>query len=428
VSKNFFHKIKEEAKTIGPGFITGTADDDPSGIATYSIAGAKFGYGLCWLSWFLLPMMIAVQEMCARIGIITGEGLAAVLKKHYPKKVLLIVVFLLAVANTINIAANLGIMAASLKMIVNLPFIFWLLLVSISTVLFEIFVPYRTYAKFLRWAAFFLLVYVVTAFLVTRDWLNVLSQTIIPHFELNKDFFATGVGFIGTTISPYLFFWQTSEEVEEEIVDGKIKDFDAQKPSLSSREIRRMRQDTDIGMLFSEIITFFIVATAAATFHVNGITNIETPHQAALALKPLAGDLTYLLFTLGIVGMGLQSIPILAGTVGYAVSETLGVPEGLSKSLGQAKLFYGAIATATIIGVLINLLNINTIKALLYAAIVNGVISVPLIFIILNLADNPKIVGTRKSPLRIRLFGWLAFFFALFAVIFMIVGNLGLLS
>ncbi|MBI3385177.1 divalent metal cation transporter, partial [Candidatus Gottesmanbacteria bacterium] len=235
-------KLKKEIELLGPGFVTGAADDDPSGIATYSIAGAKFGYQFSFLSWLLVPMMVAVQEASARLGLLTGKGLAGVLRIYYSQKLLLFTVSLLLIANIINIGADLGMMAQSAKMILGLPFIFWLIIMTAITIIAEIVIPYRIYAQFLRIASMFLLVYALTFFLVTKDWLNVFWQTIIPHFSLQKDFLLTIVGFLGTTISPYLFFWQASEEVEEEIKKGIISDFGTNKPVLSGREVRTMRQ------------------------------------------------------------------------------------------------------------------------------------------------------------------------------------------
>lgn len=417
--KKIWLKLKKEAQTLGPGFITGAADDDPSGITTYSIAGAKFGYNLSFLSWFLIPMMIAVQECCARIGMVSGMGLAGVLKKYYPKKILFFAVILLMIANIINIGANLGIMAASAQMVFGLHFILWLGVITFLTIAAEIFIPYWIYAKMLRIFGLFLLVYVLTSFLVTPNWTEVIIKTLIPNIVLNREYLMTAVGFLGTTISPFLFFWQASEEVEEEIMHGKIKDFATDRPHLSGREITAMRKDTDVGMVFSNIITFFIVVTTASTLHAQGITDIETPQQIAMALKPLAGDFAYFIFMVGIIGIGLQSVPVLAGSVAYAVTETFGFKEGLFKSFNRAKLFYIIIAVATFIGVLINLLGINTIQALYYSAIINGVIAVPLIFIILKLADNKDVVGNRTSPKAIKFFGWMAFFFILLATIMM---------
>lgn len=416
---SFFKRLKKKAKVLGPGFITGAADDDPSGIATYSIAGAQFGFKLLFLSWLLVPMMIAVQEACARIGLLTGKGLAGVLKKYYSQKILLVSVLLLLIANVINIGADLGIMAQSAKMLFGLPFVFWLIIMTVVTIAFEIAIPYRIYSKFLLVSSMFLLVYVLTSFLAIADWRNVLWQAIIPHFSLQKDFLMTIVGFLGTTISPYLFFWQTSEEVEEKIKRGLVSDFGQVQPALSGREVRLLRQDTNTGMIFSNLITFFIIATTAATLNKNGIFIIETPQQAALALKPLAGQLAYLLFTIGIIGIGLQSIPVLAGSAAYAVAETFGFSEGLFKNFNRAKLFYFTIAISIIVGVLINIFNINTIQALYYSAIINGIISVPLIFVIMKVANDVKVVGKNTSPSGHKFFGWMAFCFMLIAVILM---------
>jgi NRAMP (natural resistance-associated macrophage protein)-like metal ion transporter len=274
-------KIKKLFRKVGPGFITGAADDDPSGIATYSIAGAQFGYRLSWLSLFLLPMMIAIQEMCGRIGMVSGMGLAGTIKKFYSKKLLLLAVTLLIVANTINISADLGIMAASLEMLIGWPFLIWLVLVTLLTLVLEIFVSYKRYSTFLKFMGLSLLVYGLTMLITKQDWGEVARNTLIPHLNFNGVYLMTMVGFIGTTISPYLFFWQASEEVEEEIEDGQVKDFD-KKPKVGRRQIAFLRRDTIVGMVFSNIVAFFIVLTAAATLHANGITDIETPYQAAL--------------------------------------------------------------------------------------------------------------------------------------------------
>ena len=400
--------FKNKFNRLGPGFITGAADDDPSGVATYSIAGAQFGYKLNFLSLLLLPLMISVQEMCGRIGMVSGMGLAGAIKKYYSKKLLISAVLLLFIANTINIGADLGIMAASLEMILGLPFIFWLMVVTIFTLVMEIFVSYNNYSNFLKWMALSLLVYGVTAIITNQNWSQVIFYTLIPHIEFNKDYIMTMVGFLGTTISPYLFFWQAAEEVEEEIRDGKIQEFD-QSPQVMASEINHMRKDTAIGMFFSNLITVCIILTTTATLHVNGITNIETPHQAALALKPLAGNFAFLLFTLGIIGTGLQSIPILAGGVAYAFAESFGFKEGLAKKLTEAKAFYFTIGLATLIGALMNILGINSIKALFYTAIINGIIAVPLIAIIIKLANDERIVGKFKSGRRSNILTWTTF-------------------
>jgi len=414
--------IKEFFKRIGPGFVTGAADDDPSGIATYSIAGAQFGYGMTWLSLFLLPAMISIQEMCGRIGLTTGRGLASVIHKFVGKKVMWFAISLLAFANIVNIGADLGIMAASLNMIFGLPFVFWLFVVAMFIVVLEIWVPYKKYSEVLKWLGMSLFVYVITAFLVKQDWLLILKSTLLPKIEWSSAYIMTMVGFLGTTISPYLFFWQTSEEVEEEISDvrSQISDF-GQKPEVSGGMIKKMRFDTKMGMLFSNLMTFFIVVTTAGTLHTNGIFQINGAEEAAMALKPLAGDFAYLLFAFGMIGIGLQAVPVLAGSLAYAVSEGLGIKEGLGKNFGRAKGFYFILALATMVGVLMNLWGVDTMKALYYAAVVNGVVAVPLIFIIIRLADNEKVVGKFKTEKKYKVIAWITFVFMAMAALVMFV-------
>lgn len=417
--KNLFKIIRHKISRLGPGFITGAADDDPSGIATYSITGAKFGYQLNWLILFTIPMMIAVQEMCGRIGMVSGTGLAGNIRKYYSRKLLYLAIFLLLIANTVNIGANLGIMASSLKMLIGLPFIFWLFFVTVLTVTLEIAVPYDKYSRYLKWMGFTLLVYGLTALITKQNWPAVLFNTIIPHLEFKLEYLMVMVGFLGTTISPYLFFWQTAEEVEEAIKEGKINEFE-QSPIVLEKEIRHMRKDTAIGMIFSQVIAFSIILTAASTLHFNGITEIETPQQAALALKPLAGDLAYLLFSFGIIGIGLQTVPILAGGVAYSFAEAFGFKEGLAKKLTEAKVFYATLGVATVFGALMNFSGINPIKALFYTAIINGVLAVPLILIIIKLADDERIVGKFKNTKLGAFFAWITFVFMGISAVFMI--------
>lgn len=414
--KKIFHKLKSTFSRLGPGFITGAADDDPSGVATYSIAGARFGYQLNWLSLFLIPMMYAIQEMVGRIGLCSGRGLAGVIKKYHSKKLLYFTVSLLVIANLINLSADLGIMAASLEMVFRLPVIFWLVAVTAFSILLEIFIPYKKYSLYLKFMGLSLMVYVVTAFITNPNWPEIIKSTLIPSIRLDLFFLLTVVGFMGTTISPYLFFWQANEEVEEEIDAGKISDFN-QKPHVFPREIGYLKKDTAVGMIFSQIVAAAIVITTAATLHVNNIVNIESPQQAALALKPLAGNLAYLLFAFGIIGIGLQSVPIFAGGIAYALSESLGLKEGLQKKFKQARSFYLIIGLATVIGALMNLVGINPVKALFYAAIINGIISVPLIFIILRLSDDERIVGKFKTGKKEKIIGWITFCFTLIAVL-----------
>ncbi|MFA5750288.1 MAG: divalent metal cation transporter [Candidatus Shapirobacteria bacterium] len=416
---NFFVKLRKFFKKVGPGFITGAADDDPSGIATYSIAGAQYGYKLGWLALFLWPAMVAIQEMCGRIGMASGKGLAGVIKKYHSKRLLFMAVSLLAIANIINIGADLGIMAAAMQMIFGLNFFWWLIFVGVFIILMEIIIPYKKYSKILKWLGLSLMVYVITALMVKQDWRAVIWNTFIPQISFDLSYIMIIIGFLGTTISPYLFFWQASEEIEEEIIKGEVKDFNC-KPEINQSEIKEMGRDTKMGMLFSNLIAFSIILTTAATLHANGIINIETPQQAALALKPLAGNFAYILFAIGIIGIGWQSIPVLAGSLGYALSETFNFKEGFSKKLKKAKMFYFIIAMATIIGLVMNLLQINIMKALYYAAVINGIAAVPLIAIIIKLSDDERIVGRFKTKKKNRIIAWITFGFMLISVLIML--------
>ena len=415
----FFKSVRNIFKKLGPGFITGAADDDPSGVTTYSIAGAQFGYKLNWMSIFLMPMMFSIQEMCGRIGMTSGMGLAGVIKKTYSKGLLYFSVILLITANTLNIAADLGIIAASLKMLLGLPTILWLSIVTVMIIAMEVFISYKRYSIYLKFMSFSLLVYVITAFIVKQDWHSLLFYTFLPHIEFNSVFIMTMVGFMGTTISPYLFFWQASAEIEEKINNKKIKDF-GDKSVTTKKEIKTLGKDTIVGMIFSNLIAAFILITAAATLNKAGITNIETPQQVALALKPLAGNFAYLIFSIGIIGIGLHSIPILAGSATYAIAETFGFKEGLSKKLKKAWPFYLVLGLATLIGALVDLIKINPITALYYVAIINGVISVPLIAIIIKVADNEKVVGKNKSKRIFKIIAWITFAFIGAASLYMI--------
>jgi len=319
--------LKKLFKKIGPGFITGAADDDPSGVATYSQTGSIFGYSQLWLALFTFPFMMVIQQMCGRIGMVTGKGLAGVINAHYPKPVSYFAVSLLVVANTINIGADLGAMATSAQMLIGLPSLLWLFLLTGLIIALEIFVTYKTYSKILKYLALTLFAYVVTAFIVQLDWGVILKNTVIPQIQFTEDYLLNVVAILGTTISPYLFFWQASQEVEEAIVEEKIPDMGVGKPAVTRKNVTDMNWDTIIGMFFSQAIMFFIIITTAATLNANGITNIETASQAAEALRPVAGDLAYLLFAAGIIGTGLLAVPILAGSSAYAVAETLGLKE-----------------------------------------------------------------------------------------------------
>lgn len=397
--------FKKLLKRLGPGFITGAADDDPSGIATYSQTGAQFGFSQLWFALFSIPFMTVVQEMCGRIGIVTGNGLAGVIRDHYKKWVLYVSVFLLIVANSINIGADLGAMAATVKLFVPISF-GWLLIGFVILVLaLEIFVSYAKYAKILKILTLSLLAYVATVFLIEVDWGAVVFATLIPSFSFTKEYLFNIVALLGTTISPYLFFWQTDEEVEEEIEKGELAIRGNEKPKFSNGELKSMRTDTLFGMIFANVITFFIMTCAAVTLHAQGITTIETAAQAAEALRPLAGDFTFFLFALGIIGVGLLAVPILAGSAGYAISESFGWKAGLSLKLKEAHGFYGVIIFATLIGLLVNFLNIPPFTVLYYTAIANGLAAPLLIVVILLIANNKQIMGEHTNSRVSNVFG-----------------------
>lgn len=381
---------------MGPGFITGAADDDPSGIATYSQTGAMFGYSQLWTAAFSYPFMTVMQEMCGRIGLVTGKGLSDVIKENYSKKLLFGAVCLLLVANIINIGADLGAMAAAIMLLVPAPFVVLLVAVTGIVLGLEIYVPYPTYARVLKYLTLSLAAYVVTALMIGADWGLIFHSTLVPNISFTKEYLLNIAAILGTTISPYLFFWQADEEVEEEIEKGKIKEM-GEKPRIFKTEIRQMRIDTSLGMFFSQAVMFFIIVTAAATLNASGIHTIGSAAEAASALKPVAGNFAFILFALGIVGTGLLAVPVLAGSAGYALAEAFGWKVGLGKKFSQAKGFYSVIAVATLIGLLVNFSNIPPITMLYYAAIINGFLAPPLMILILLIANNKKIVGSHTN-------------------------------
>lgn len=398
-------KIKTFFKLLGPGFITGASDDDPSGIATYSQTGAIFGLSQSWTAIFSFPLMASIQEMSGKIGLVAGKGLAGVIKQYYSKKLLYLSVFLLFAANTINIGADLGAMAAVAQMIFGLPFVLWIIGAVALTLILEIFVSYKAYARYLKFLTFTLFAYVITAFTINIDWGRVLLSTVIPHIEIDKTYFMNIVAIFGTTISPYLFFWQASEEVEEEIAHHKLRAMGAGQPKITPKDISRLKIDTIIGMFFSNLIMFFIIITTGTTLFQSGMKDITTASQAALALKPLAGDLAFVFFALGIIGTGFLAVPILAGSASYAVSEAFGLKAGLYRKLKVARGFYAVIAIATLAGILINFIGINPITALYYTAIINGIIASPLLIIIMFIANNKRIMGERVNSKLLNILG-----------------------
>lgn len=412
-------KLKKFFKLLGPGFITGASDDDPSGIVTYMIAGARTGFGLLWTSFLTTPFMIGVQELCARIGMVTGKGIVGVLRVHYSRSLIMFLVFSLLTVNTVNIGADIGAMAASLNLVTGMPFVFLAFVVVLATVLLEVFVSYKTYAKYLKFLTLALFAYIAVAFLIQIPWGEVLRKLVVPQIHLNKEFLMTIVAVLGTTISPYLFFWQASEEVEEEIAIGRYA-VRARKGATPG-ELRDMRADVSIGMVFSNLVMFFIMVVAAATFLPAGITNIETAEQAASLLRPLAGDAAYLLFTLGIVGTGLLALPVLAGSASYAFAEAFYWHEGLSKKFHQARGFYVVIIVSMFVGLIINFLGVNPMRMLFYAAVLNGIISPVLLLMIFVVGNDKKIMGKYASGVLSNLLTGVTFLLMFFAAVALIV-------
>jgi NRAMP (natural resistance-associated macrophage protein)-like metal ion transporter len=400
-------------RILGPGVITGAADDDPSGIATYSQTGAQFGYGQLWIALFTLPLMTAVQEACARIGLVTGKGIVAVVKERYGAKMTATVVLLVLVANTINIGADIGAMAAAAELLYPINFVVVTLGFTVFILVLEIFTSYRVYARVLKWLALFLLCYVITVFIVPEPWPDILRATFIPHLEFNFSFLFIITGVVGTTISPYMFFWEASEEVEEERERNVLRE--GGPPNIGWYDVRRMRFDNFLGMLSSNLATWCIIVTTASVLNKNGITNIATPADAAKALEPLvrsfpdAGYAAKVIFSGGIIGLGLLAIPVLSGSASYAVAEALNWQASLSQKLNRAHGFYGVITIATLIGLMINFVGIDPIRALIVTAVINGVVAVPLIFVITRIANDRTIMGEYKSGWLSNVFLWLTF-------------------
>ncbi len=405
-------KFRKFFTELGPGLTTGAADDDPSGIATYSQTGAQFGYGQLWTALYMLPFMIAVQEACARIGMVTGKGIAGVIKEHYSKVVLYCVVSLVVVANVINIGADIGAMAAAARILIPMPFVVWTLLMTTTILLLEIFTTYKEYARILKWLALSLLAYPITVFIVQLDWITVLKATFIPHIEFTFAFFFIITGVLGTTISPYMFFWEASQEVEE-IRDKKL--IRRGKPVIREENILEMRRDNNSGMIISEITTWSILVVAGTVLHKSGVTNIQTAADAAKALEPLvssfpnAGYLAKVIFSVGILGLGFLAVPVLSGSTAYAVSEAFNWKSGLNLKLRRAHGFYGVIIVSTLVGLLINFLGINPVKALIYSAVLNGIAAVPLLFLIIKISASEKILGEFKGGILSHILLWITF-------------------
>jgi len=408
INKEPFKLAEEYFNTLGPGLVTGAADDDPSGIATYSQVGATYGFQLLWLSLFSFPLMATIQEMCARIGVVTGRGLAANIRRHYSMEALWVVCALLFAANTLNIAADLGAMAASVQLLFPAVDMFFLVAVfALASMMLQIFTTYSRYAKFLKWMTLALFSYVFTAFMVGLDWGDALRHTILPSLSLQKDQLLLLCAVLGTTISPYLFFWQTAQEVEERHMAHDTRAKPREKTFLSTTlksDIQKMRIDVWSGMFFSNIVMFFIVAACAATLYAHGVTSIKTAQDAALAIRPFGGQLTYILFTIGIIGTGLLAIPILAGSSAYCIAESFGWQRGLYQKLTNAYAFYGVIIVSMTIAVIANIAHLDPIKMLIYSAIGNGLVAPVVLFFIVRISSQLR---HYKNTSFVSTIGWL---------------------
>ena len=400
-------KIPSGIETLGPGLITGAADDDPSGIATYSQAGAQFGANMLWTLFFTYPLMVAVQAICARIGRVTGKGLAANLLAIFPQWVVVFLALLLFVANTINIGADIAAMGAAAKLLVRSGATAFTVAAAAISLLLQVFVPYHRYVHYLKWSTLVLFAYVGVVFSVRIDWLDVAMHVVMPKISFSAAWMTVVVAVFGTTISPYLFFWQTSEEVENMELNHS-KDLKHSGPVTAKRELKRMATDTLSGMAFSNIIAFFIVLTTSVTLNRSGITDIQTSAQAAEALRPIAGEFAFLLFSLGIIGTGFLAVPVLAGSAGYAVAEAFGLPKGLEKQPAEAKTFYGIIVAAMLIAVGSIWLPLDPIKMLFWTAVINGVVSVPILAAMMLLARNHHQMGRYVANPWQSALGWAA--------------------
>jgi NRAMP (natural resistance-associated macrophage protein)-like metal ion transporter len=393
-------------KKLGPGLITGAADDDPSGIATYSQAGAQFGFSMLWTVLLTYPLMVGIQVVSANIGRVSGHGLASNIRLHYPAGLLYFIVGLLLVANTINIAADVAAMAAALKLMVGGSTHWYVVGFGVVSLLLQLFIPYTRYVRILKWLTLALLAYVATVFVVHIPWVEVLTNTVLPHLSWKPEYITTVVAVFGTTISPYLFFWQASQEVEEQEANPQAHNLkDA--PDQARANFSRIKVDTFIGMGFSNLVAFCIILTTAVTLHVHGVTEIQSSAQAASALRPIAGEFAFWLFSAGIIGTGLLAIPVLAGSAAYAMAGAFDWRNSLELKPRVAKGFYGIIAISTLIGVGLCFTPIDPIKALYWSAVINGVISVPIMAVMLLMAVRPDIMGQFVISFRLKVLGWL---------------------
>ncbi len=396
--------VRRFFRILGPGLITGAADDDPSGISTYSVAGATTGFSMLWLTLISTPMMAVIQGMCARIAMVSGEGLAAVMRKRLPLTLAYGLAVLVIVANTFNLGADLGGMADAAHLVVPLPVDAWVFFFGVGMVAAQTWLSYGTIARIFKWLTLSLFAYIITSFVVHPHWPDVLRRFVVPQLHFDAGWLSTMVGVLGTTITPYLFFWQASLMVEEEKEAGKVTL--ASRRGTSERAVKDMHTDVNSGMIFSNLVAFFIIVTTAATLGAHGKHDIATASQAAEALRPLAGPFAELLFALGMVGTGILAVPVLAGSSAYVAAQTFKFREGLGEKPRRAPKFYGILTAGVVIGIGMNLLRIDAIKALFWCAVLNGVAAVPLIAVIVWLASSPKIMGEWRSSALARAWGW----------------------
>jgi NRAMP (natural resistance-associated macrophage protein)-like metal ion transporter len=386
---------------LGPGLITGAADDDPSGISTYSVTGASFGYAPLWTALFSFPLMAAVQMMCARLGMVTGRGLASNLRRNYPRGIVWAACALLIVANVVNIGADLGGMAEATGMMTGISQYIWTPIFAAVIISLLFWTSYSSIAKVFKWLTLILFAYIIAAFLAHPDWGAVLRSTFVPHVQWSSNYLAAFVGILGTTISPYLFFWQEVEE-EREMGRGTVRE----REGATNDDLRKSRTDVLTGMFFSNLVMYFIILTTAATLHAQGKTSIDTAQQAAEALKPLAGNFAYLLFTLGLIGTGMLGVPVLAGSAAYAISEARVWRGTLEDKPRMAKKFYAVVAVSMLVGLLLNYVGIHAVRMLFLAAVLNGVLAPPLIVLVVLLTSNKKVMGKRVNPPVLKWLGW----------------------
>ncbi len=404
VSEIGHSRISRFFKILGPGLITGASDDDPSGIGTYAMAGAKLGYATLWTALLTFPLMASIQFICAKIGLVTGKGLAGVLRQHYPRSVLYFAVLGLLIANTINAAADIAAVAAGINLLLPIPVNFLIVPIGVLLIIVQVLGSYRVLAKIFKWLTLSLFAYIGASFLARPNWNDVLRHTLIPTFSFDSSWLTILVAILGTTISPYLFFWQASQEVEE-LTNGQKRLWQRKRPN--DEDLQYAAWDVNTGMLLSNVVMYFIILATAATLHKTGQTDINTAADAAAALRPLAGNAAYVLMALGLIGSGLLAIPILTTSGAYAVCETFGWKWGLDEKLRRAKQFYVVIAVSTLVGLLINFMDINPMDALFWAAVINGLIAPPLLFIIMLVANNKRIMGKRVNGPGVNVLGWL---------------------